>query len=198
MSPRPPVHLSADDLDAFLTDSASPEALQHVAFCDDCRATVHADRALIAALHGLPTLMPREGFADRVMARVSLAMPAPLVVPLPWPRRLLKDRRAMATAAATLVAMGASAAWSAANRELLDGWIQFVSTQGTEWLWGSLQAAAAALAEQPWYAPVRDLLLSPVRTAAVTATGLMAWAGGIFALRRLVALPTGALPHARG
>lgn len=198
MSPRPPAHLSADDFDAFLTDTASPEAHQHVAFCDDCRNSVQADRALVAGLHRLPSLAPREGFGDRVMARVTLAVPAPVVVPLPWPRRLLADRRALATAAGMLLAMGASVAWSAANRELLDGWIQIVSTQGTEWFWGAVQAGAAAAAEQPWYAPVRDLLLSPVRTAAVVATGLLAWAGGMVALRRLVALPTGAVPHARG
>lgn len=94
--------------------------------------------------------------------------------------------------------MGASAAWTLTNRELLDGWLQFVANQGGEWLWTSLQTGVAAMTEQAWYAPVRDLLVSPVRTAAVAATSLLVWAGGLMALRRLVALPTGPVPNARG
>lgn len=198
MSPRPPAHLSADDLDLFLTDSASPEALQHVAFCDACRATVQADRLLVAGLHRLPPLAPREGFSERVMAGVTVVQPAPLVVALPWYRRLAGNRRALATAAGTVLAMGASAAWTAANRELLDGWIQLVSTQGTEWLWTSLQAGVATIADQAWYAPLRDLVVSPVRATAVAATGLLVSAASLVALRRLTAIPSGALPGAHG
>ena len=197
MSPKPPAHLSADDFDAFLTDTAGPEAKQHVAFCDACRTTMQVDRVLVAGMHRLPPYAPREGFSDRVMARVTLAVPAPVVVPLPWPRRLLQNRRAMAAAAGTALAMGASATWTLANRELLDGWVQLVANQGGQWLWTSLQAGVAVMSEQAWYAPVRDLLVSPVRTAAVVATGLLVWTGGLVALRRLVALPSGATPGAR-
>ncbi len=197
MSPKPPAHLSADDFDAFLTDTASPEAKQHVAFCDACRTTMQVDRVLVAGMHRLPPYAPREGFSDRVIARVTLAVPAPVVVPLPWPRRLLQNRRAMAVAAGTALAMGASATWTMANRELLDGWVQLVANQGGQWLWTSLQAGVAAMTEQPWYSPIRDLLVSPVRTAAVAATGLLVWTGGLAALRRLVALPSGATPSAR-
>jgi hypothetical protein len=197
MSPKPPAHLSADDFDAFLTDTAGPEAKQHVAFCDACRTTMQVDRVLVAGLHRLPSYAPHEGFSDRVMARVTLAVPAPVVVPLPWPRRLLQNRRALAVAAGTALAMGASATWTMANRELLDGWVQLAANQGGQWLWTSLQAGAAAMSEQAWYAPVRDLLVSPVRTAAVAATGLLVWTGGLAAMRRLVALPSGAMPGAR-
>jgi hypothetical protein len=198
MSPRPAAHLSADDLDLFLTDSATSEALQHVSFCDACRATVQADRLLVAGLHRLPTLAPRDGFAERVMAGVTLAQPVPVVPTLPWYRRLAQNRRALATAAGAVLAMGASAAWTGANRELLDGWIQLASTQGTEWLWRSLQAGGAAIADQAWYAPLRDLVLSPVRATAVAATGLLVSAASLVALRRLTAIPSGALPGARG
>lgn len=198
MSPKPPAHLSADDFDAFLTDTAGPEAKQHVAFCDACRTTMQVDRVLVAGMHRLPSFAPREGFSDRVMARVTLAVPAPVVVPLPWPRRLVTNRRALATAAGTALAMAASATWTMANRELLDGWVQVVGNQGGQLLWTSLQAGVAALTEQPWYTPIRYLLVSPVRTAAVVATGLMAWTGGVVALRRLVALPPGAVPGAQG
>lgn len=198
MSPRPPAHLTADDLDAFLTDTASPEALQHVAFCDMCRATVQADRGLVAGLHRLPSYGPRAEFGDQVMAQVTISTPAPIAIALPWPRRLFRNRRLLATAAGTALAMGASAAWTLTNRELLDGWLQFVANQGGEWLWTSLQTGVAAMTEQAWYAPVRDLLVSPVRTAAVAATSLLVWAGGLMALRRLVALPTGPVPNARG
>ncbi|HUG28415.1 MAG TPA: hypothetical protein VMK53_08975 [Gemmatimonadales bacterium] len=158
---------------------------------------MQVDRVLVAGMHRLPSYAPREGFSDRVMARVTLAVPTPVVVPLPWPRRLLQNRRAMAGVAGTALAMGASVTWTMANRELLDGWVQLVANQGGQWLWTSLQVGVATMTEQPWYTPIRDLLVSPVRTAAVAATGLLVWTGGLAALRRLVALPSGATPGAR-
>lgn len=197
MSALPSAHLTADDLDAFLVDAASPAALQHVAFCDVCRATVQADRVLVASLHGLPILAPADGFAERVMAQVRVAVPAPAAAVVPWHQRLVASRRNLAVAASTLLAMTASAAWTLGNRELFDAWTQAVLTDGSQWLWTSLQSAAATLAEQPWYQPVREVLVSPVRTAAVVGTTLAAWAGGVFALRRLVMLPTGPVPDAR-
>jgi len=197
MSPPAAGHLTADDLDAFLIDAASPAALQHVAFCDVCRATMQADRVLVASLHGLPILAPSPGFPDRVMAQVRLAVPAPVVVPLPWPRRLLADRRVLATAAGTVLAMAASAAWTASNRELFDGWTQQLWAEGGRLLWVSLQSTATAVSSQPWFAPIEEVLASPIRTAAVLATSLMAWAGGLVALRRLVSIPAGPVPDAR-
>lgn len=197
MSALPSAHLSTDDLDAFLIDSASPAALQHVAFCDVCRATVQADRVLVASLHGLPSFVPAHEFADRVMAQVRVAVPTPAVAPLPWRRRVLGNRRILATAAATTLAMAASAAWTMGNRELFDSWTQTVLNDGGQWLWTSLQATAAAISEQRWYEPVREVLASPIRTAAVIATMTVAWAGGVVALRRLVMLPTGPVPDAR-
>ena len=197
MSALPSAHLTADDLDSFLVDAASPAALQHVAFCDVCRATVQADRVLVASLHGLPILAPADGFAERVMAQVRVAVPAPVVAPLPWRRRVLANRRTMAVAASTVLAMAASVAWSLGNRELLDTLTRQVVTDGGQWLWTSLQATAASVSEQRWYEPVREVLASPVRTAAVLATTVAAWAGGVLALRRLVMLPTGPVPDAR-
>lgn len=197
MSPPAAGHLTADDLDAFLIDAASPAALQHVAFCDMCRATMQADRVLVASLHGLPILAPAEGFPDRVMAQVRLAVPAPVAVPLPWPRRLVGTRRRLATAAGTVLAMAGSVAWTASNRELFDGWTQQAWTEGGRLLWLSLQSAAATVVAQPWFGPIEGVLASPVRTAAVLATALMAWAGGVVAMRRLVSIPAGPVPDAR-
>ena len=114
MSGLPSVHLTADDLDAFLIDSPSQAAREHVAFCDACRSVVQADRVLVAALHGLPALAPADGFAERVMAQVRIAVPAPVVAPMPWPRRLLSHRRVLASAA-TAMGVWASAVWTASN-----------------------------------------------------------------------------------
>lgn len=45
----------------------------HVLSCADCQGAVEEWRALFAALEGLPQLAPSVGFADRVMARVTVA-----------------------------------------------------------------------------------------------------------------------------
>lgn len=197
MSSLPSAHLSADDLDAFLSNAASPAAQEHVAFCDVCRSVVQADRILVAALHGLPALAPSGVFADRVMAQVRIADPAPIVAPLPWPRRLVADRRLRAAAAVTLTAMAASVAWTAGNRELFDTWTQQLWQDGGRWVLGTLQTMASAVAQQPWYAAVSEFLASPIRAGGVIAGVLGIWAGGVMALRRLVMIPAGPVPDAR-
>jgi hypothetical protein len=197
MSALPSAHLTADDLDAFLVNAASPAAIEHVAFCDVCRSVMQTDKVLVAALHGLPALAPSGLFADRVMARVQLAVPAPVVAPLPWPRRLVADRRLRAAAVVTLTAMGASAAWTAGNRELFDSWTQQVWQDGGQWVVGSLEALAAAVARQPWYAAASEVFASPVRAGGVIAALVGVWAGGVLALRRLVMIPAGPVPDAR-
>lgn len=196
MTPPPSAHLTADDLDAFLAGTATLAAQTHVSTCDTCRTTIQSDAVLVAALHGLPALEPREGFAERVMAQVRVAVPVPVVV-VPWPRRVLADRRLRGIAAATVTAMAASVAWTAGNRELFDSWIQQVQVGGGALLSGWAGAIASAITAQAWYEPAREFFASPVRASGVLASLVSLWAGGVLTLRRLVMLPAGPATDAR-
>lgn len=188
MSGLPSVHLTADDLDAFLIDSPSQAAREHVAFCDACRSVVQADRVLVAALHGLPALAPADGFAERVMAQVRIAVPAPVVAPLPWPRRILSNRRVMASAA-TALGVWASAVWTASNSALFDRWTQQAWQTGTQWVTQSLQTMASMVTQQSWYGTVEALTSTPARAVLVVGALVATWAVGVLVLRRLVMLP---------
>jgi hypothetical protein len=55
-------------------------ALEHVRRCSQCAAEVDAHRALFQALAQLPEWEPSPGFADAVMARVTLPAVAPATV----------------------------------------------------------------------------------------------------------------------
>ena len=67
MNAHDPKHLTADELDAFLTDSSSHLVASHLATCPACASMVEQDRRLIAMLAVLPISTPRSGFGDRVM-----------------------------------------------------------------------------------------------------------------------------------
>lgn len=189
MSGLPSVHLTADDLDAFLIDCPSQAAREHVAFCDACRSVVQADRILVAALHGLPALVPADGFSERVMAQVRIAVPAPVVAPLPWPRRVLGNRRLVASAA-TVLGVWASAVWTASNSALFDSWTSQAWQTGTAWVTQTLQTMAATVTQQSWYGTVETLTSTPARAALVVVAAVATWAVGVLVLRRLVMLPS--------
>ena len=62
--------------------------------------------------------------------------------------------------------------------------------------WLGLRGLASNLIEQPWYSGIRALLENPVRLALGSALASLAYLGGVFALRRLLALPTQQVAHA--
>jgi len=75
-------HLSAEAVQALLEGelSVSERARleEHVAACARCAAEVDGWRVLFEGLQDLPTLAPREGFTDRVLAGIQVAGPLPL------------------------------------------------------------------------------------------------------------------------
>jgi len=119
-------HLTPDEIEAAADPSATlPEPRrEHVRACASCAGEVAELRRLSAALAALPSLAPRAGFSDRVMARVSL--------PVPWHRRLAAAVRERSAAgigiAATLAALiGGAGLWAVQFPELrpmaLVGWL---------------------------------------------------------------------------
>ena len=73
-------HLSAEAVEALLDGALSPveraRVEEHLASCARCVAELDVWRGLFEGLQDLPTLAPREGFADRVVAGIE--MPEPL------------------------------------------------------------------------------------------------------------------------
>ena len=187
-------HLSADDLDAWIEGRLGSARAGHLRHCADCRDLVERERALMELLGALPRLAPAVGFEDRVMARVRVPQLAPAtshsVVP--------SSRRPVAAiAAAVLVGMAASIAWSLGNRELLDSWGAWLLGESSRLLWVSVQAVASNLLEQPWSREVRSFIAAPGRLLLVLGAASLVYASGLLALRRLMALPTAGVAHAR-
>lgn len=75
-----PTHLSAEQLQAFLGGELAVgervAAEEHLAACARCAGELDGWKLLFEGLGDLPVLAPRVGFADRVMAQVTVA-PAP-------------------------------------------------------------------------------------------------------------------------
>lgn len=193
-------HLTADDLDALLTNAPSPEIHGHLEACPACFEMARLDMVVVSRLESAVQWSPRPDFIDRVMARVTLA-PTPFRAFVRLPRRVLASRRAMGLAAMwTLVvgaAMTASILWSLSNRSLLDGWGNQLVAQGSQWFWLGLRALAANLAEQPWYEQARAIVTSPGRLTGLLVGISVAYATGVLAFRHLIAIPTRPVHDAR-
>lgn len=192
MTPWPTHHFTADDLDAFHTEALSSEMQLHLETCEDCRRLVVLDRRVLAMMDRLPSFGPRDGFADRVMARVTVGSPAPVPV-LSYPR-LTRGR--MVALTAMVAGMVASVAWSTVNRALLEGWLDQTST--TLWNLGTSlwQQGLSLLAAQPWYDSIRSVSGEPIRLGLIAACTIGLYATGLLALRRLVT-PTDSVSNAR-
>src|SRR5258706_14117883 len=76
-------HLTAEDLDAFHSASLSVEMREHLDECEECRTMAELDHMVLSGLAALPSLEPRDGFADRVMAGAWRAPPVRLPPPVP-------------------------------------------------------------------------------------------------------------------
>ncbi len=175
-------HLTADDLDAFHSEALRSEMRIHLEGCEDCRRLVVLDREVLSMMKRLPSYGPRAGFADRVMAQVVIAVPAPVPV-LSYPKLTARRIGTLAAVAAGLVV---SVAWSAAYRTVLEGWLdgaESVLLSSGAALW---QQSLAVLTGTSWFESLRQLSGAPVRLAAVGILVLGSYAGGLFALRRLV------------
>lgn len=193
-------HLSSDDFDALLEGVASQDAHAHLAACAFCRKQVAADRTVVTRLESLPAFVPSSEFPEQVMARVVIPDPFALHSFGSARRRMFATRRSLAAAASVAIivvgAMAASVIWTLGNRETLAAAGSWLGAEAVSWLWIALRGGAANLMEQPWYAAARGFLGSPTRLAILSAAVSTVYLGGLFALRKLMALPSQGGAHA--
>jgi len=183
MTDRVATHLTPDELDDWLVGSLARSREAHLHACADCRRLADADRALTHLLGTLPLHSPDAGFADRVMARVSVRRGArPVLV-------------AAGLAAGVLLPMAASVGWSLANPDTLSQLLQGAGGEVGRLGLATIRSLGSTLLAQPWYPWVRGLFESPARLGLVLGISAAAYAGGLLMLRRLLALPTARVAH---
>jgi len=200
MTPGFGLHLSADELDAWLDATLAPDRARHLDLCTECRERAEAERELVQQLVSLQLLSPAAEFADRVMQHVSLPAPYAVRSIQPARRRLFATRRSVAVAAALAVllvgSMAGSVVWTLGHQATLASIGGWVLAQIGQAGWIAVQGVASNLIEQPWYEAARSLFDSPGRVAGAALLSALAYLAGVFALRRLLALPTQQVAHA--
>jgi len=200
MTPVPGPHLTPDDLDAWLSGALAPAAQAHLAGCPACQERADTEREVVAMLGALPLLSPPPGFADRVMARVRVPEPAAVGTLTLLRRRAFATRRSMAIAASVLVvllgSMAGSVVWTLGHQDTLAAIGSWLTTQAGQAAWLGVRGVASNVIEQPWFTGLRTLAASPGRLGLALALTMLAYLGGILALRRLLALPTQQVAHA--
>jgi hypothetical protein len=200
MSRPPESHLSSDEIDAWLAGVFAPELQRHLDQCQMCLDQVRADREIAELIAALPVMSPPEGFADRVMASVIIPDPFAIRSLQATRRRLFATRKSLAFAAGLLLflltSMAGSIAWSLTHQDTLASIGTWVLSQGAQAMWLGVRGLASNFIEQPWYDGIRSLVENPARLALISALGSLAYLGGVFALRRLLAVPTQQVAHA--
>ena len=198
---RPPgTHLSPEEIDSWLSGNLAREWQQHLDDCQSCLERVRIEREIVDQIGTLSLMSPAEGFADRVMASVSVPDPFSIRSLQATQRRLFATRKSLAIAASLalllLGSMAGSIAWSLANQETLASIGSWLLTAGGQVAWLSVRGVASNLIEQPWYTGVRSVLENPGRLAIASAVATTVYLIGVLALRRLLALPTQQVAHA--
>ena len=200
MTPGFGLHLSADEIDAWLDATLAPERARHLDLCTECRERADVERELVQQLTSLELLSPAAGFADRVMQHVSVPSPQAVRSLQTARRRFLATRRSVAVAAVLAVllvgSMAGSIVWTLGHQATLASIGGWVLAQIGQAGWITVQGVASNLIEQPWYEAARSLFDSPGRAVAAALLAALAYLAGIFALRRLLALPTQQVAHA--
>ncbi len=132
-----------------------------------------AEAALFALFEALPPVAPPAGFADRVLLRAAMAVPA-LAIPVPARRRLLASPWSRALVALSLLATGLTLPWlSEIVRFLAGGAVSFqwspgdVVRLGTGALIAVSQGLVAALAFWDWLLGIGRALAAPFATPAM-------------------------------
>jgi hypothetical protein len=193
-------HLSPDEIEACVSGAATPAAQQHLDACPSCLEQVRLDREIAELISGLPPLTPSPDFSQQVMAQVIIPDPFAIRSLQATRRRFFATPRSLATAATLILAlvgsMVGSVVWSLANQDTLAAIGNWIVAQGGQAIWLGVQGVASTLIEQPWYAGFRSLVENPLRLAALSAAGSLAYLGGLLALRRLLAVPTQRVAHA--
>jgi hypothetical protein len=193
-------HLSPDQIDAWLSGALAPELQRHLDQCEACLEQVRADREIADQIAALPLMSPKEGFAERVMAAVAVPDPFAIRSLQATRRRLFATPKSLAFAAGLalflLASMAGSITWTLANQETLASIGSWLVSQGTQAGWLGVRGLASNFIEQPWYDGIRSLVENPARLALTSALASLAYLGGVFALRRLLAVPTQQVAHA--
>jgi len=197
MTPAPGPHLSPDDVELWLNGTLDAARTLHLELCPECFDRAQAEREIVEQLAALPLMAPTPGFEDRVMAQVTVADPFAL---RSLRRRIFASRRSMAIAASLALAlvgsMAVSVAWSLANQDILISAGNWVLAQGSQAGWLALRGLASNFIEQPWYESARAFADHPGRLGAALGALSLAYLSGVFALRRLLALPSQQVAHA--
>jgi hypothetical protein len=114
-------------------------------------------------------------------------------------QRIFATRKSIAIAASLalvlLGSMAGSVAWTMANPDALASAGNWVLAQGTQAGWIALRGLASNFIEQPWYENARALAGQPGRLAIALGGATLAYLSGVFALRRLLALPAQQVAH---
>ena len=192
-------HLTPEDLDHWLEGNLPSARLVHLEDCPDCFALAHAERRVVAWLGRLPLLAPSTGLSDRVMRAVTVPRP---MARAPWrvlvqPSLLGPRWRAVAAGVGLAVTgAGLSVAWSLSHPDQLASLLTSLGNEAYQLGWTGLQALVANLAEQPWTGAARTLLSSPARAALTLGTGILLYASGLLAMRRLMTAPTNGVSRA--
>ena len=193
-------HLSPDEIDSWLAGNLAQIWQEHLDQCQACLERAYAEREIVEQIAALPLVSPAADFADRVMASVVVPDPFAIRSFQATQRRLFATRKSVAVAASlallVLGSMAGSIAWSLTHQETIAAFGNWLLAQGGQVAWLSLRGLASNLIEQPWYNGVRSLVDNPVRLAIGSALASLAYLGGVFALRRLLALPTQQVAHA--
>jgi hypothetical protein len=193
-------HLSPDEIDSWLAGTLTQEWQQHLDQCQACLERAHAEREIVELIGALPPMSPAADFAERVMASVVVPDPFAIRSLQATQRRFFATRKSVAVAASLalllLGSMAGSIAWSLTHQETLASIGSWLLAQGGQVAWLSLRGLASNLIEQPWYHGIRSLVDNPARLALGSALASLAYLGGVFALRRLLALPTQQVAHA--
>jgi len=193
-------HLSPDEIDSWLAGTLAQDWQQHLDQCQACLERARAEREIVEQIAALPLMSPTADFAERVMASVVVPDPFAIRSLQATQRRLFATRKSVAVAASLLVlllgSMAGSIGWSLTHQETLASMGTWLLAQGGQFAWLSLRGLVSNLIEQPWYNGVVSLVDNPVRLALGSALASLAYLGGVFALRRLLALPTQQVAHA--
>jgi len=186
------IHLSGEDLDAWVTGSLPAPREAHLRGCAECQLLADQERVLVMRLEALPLFDPRPGFADRVMYRVDVPVTSIADAWRLWQRRVFANPIGVGIAAGVAVLLGgsvaASAAWAAGNQDMITGVGTWFMSHGQQWFWQGVGMGTALLDQQSWYPSVRAAL-TPGRIAALGATSAGLYVAGLIALRRLLSLP---------
>jgi len=183
-------HLTADELDSFLTQSAPPLLVSHIATCTSCAQMVERDLRVVRALAILPHFDPKAGFSDSVMrGLVPHTAPAPVLAATTSPRAVAARRRAIGAVVLAGGSLAAGFVWAAAHPEAALKWSGPALQDAGHALWVSLQSVVANTTDQPWFASVRDMFATPARALLALAGAAAAYAIALTGLRRLMTEP---------